>query len=162
MCLNEGSNDERPCATAATALAPVQTYYDNRYWTMWKLPMFGCSDPSQVIKEVRACVKAFPDCYIRLVAFDSISQCQTASFLVHRPASDDGYTEPQVRPLHHPRLAATSCALFLLRCVLACARNRLPQHNLPCLAVGGGGFHPCCAAETMWRGFAAAIVHMKR
>jgi hypothetical protein len=27
---------------------PLQNYYDNRYWTMWKLPMFGCTDPSQV------------------------------------------------------------------------------------------------------------------
>ena len=23
-------------------------YIDNRYWTMYKLPMFGCTDPSQV------------------------------------------------------------------------------------------------------------------
>ena len=23
-------------------------YYDNRYWTMWKLPMFGCTDAGQV------------------------------------------------------------------------------------------------------------------
>lgn len=76
----------------------LQTYYDNRYWSMWKLPMFGCSDPAQVNTEVRACVKAFPDCYVRLVAFDSIAQCQTASFLVHRPASDTDYTEPHVRP----------------------------------------------------------------
>ena len=74
----------------------MQTYYDNRYWSMWKLPMFGCSDPEQVNKEVRACVKAFPSCYVRLVAFDSIAQCQTASFLVHRPDSDDDYTHPQV------------------------------------------------------------------
>ena len=22
-------------------------YYDNRYWTMWKLPMFGCNDASE-------------------------------------------------------------------------------------------------------------------
>jgi hypothetical protein len=27
----------------------LQNYFDNRYWTMWKLPMFGCSDPVQVI-----------------------------------------------------------------------------------------------------------------
>jgi hypothetical protein len=28
--------------------AALQNYYDNRYWTMWKLPMFGCTDPIQV------------------------------------------------------------------------------------------------------------------
>ncbi|VAI30891.1 unnamed protein product [Triticum turgidum subsp. durum] len=27
-------------------------YYDGRYWTMWKLPMFGCTDATQVINEV--------------------------------------------------------------------------------------------------------------
>jgi ribulose-bisphosphate carboxylase small chain len=32
-------------------------YYDNRYWTLWKLPMFGCSDPGQVLAEVQNCRK---------------------------------------------------------------------------------------------------------
>jgi ribulose-bisphosphate carboxylase small chain len=63
----------------------MQNYYDNRYWTMWKLPMFGCSDPNQVLAEVDACKRAFPDSYVRLVAFDNIAQCQTISFLVNRP-----------------------------------------------------------------------------
>merc|ERR1712205_174031 len=36
-------------------------YYDNRYWVMWKLPMYGCNDPSEVLTEVKACVKAFPN-----------------------------------------------------------------------------------------------------
>lgn len=62
-------------------------YQDNRYWTMWKLPMFGCADPSQVLKEISACERAFPDAYIRLVAFDAIRQVQITGFLVHRPAS---------------------------------------------------------------------------
>lgn len=29
-------------------LFALQNYFDNRYWTMWKLPMFGCTDPVQV------------------------------------------------------------------------------------------------------------------
>lgn len=33
---------------AASWLLVLQNYYDNRYWTMWKLPMFGCTDPVQV------------------------------------------------------------------------------------------------------------------
>jgi len=65
----------------------AQTYYDNRYWSMWKLPMFGCSDPSQVLAEVDQCTKCFTNSYIRLVAFDNIAQVQVASFLVHRPGS---------------------------------------------------------------------------
>merc|ERR1719456_685959 len=26
--------------------------YEGRYWTMWKLPLFGCSDPQEVITEI--------------------------------------------------------------------------------------------------------------
>ena len=51
---------------------------DNRYWTMWKLPMFGCTDPGQVLKEISNCERAFPDAYVRLVAFDPIRQVQVA------------------------------------------------------------------------------------
>lgn len=60
-------------------------YYDNRYWTLWKLPMFGCTDPSQVLAEVAACKAAFPNAYIRLCGFDNIRQVQVVSFLVNRP-----------------------------------------------------------------------------
>ncbi|PNW87372.1 hypothetical protein CHLRE_02g120150v5 [Chlamydomonas reinhardtii] len=62
-------------------------YYDNRYWTMWKLPMFGCRDPMQVLREIVACTKAFPDAYVRLVAFDNQKQVQIMGFLVQRPKS---------------------------------------------------------------------------
>lgn len=75
----------------------VQGYYDNRYWTMWKLPMFGCSDPHQVLAEIDACKRAFSDSYIRLVAFDNIAQCQTIGFLVHRPARSTDYCLPEQR-----------------------------------------------------------------
>jgi ribulose-bisphosphate carboxylase small chain len=34
-------------------------YYDNRYWTMYKLPMFGCTDSSQVIREIENCKRDF-------------------------------------------------------------------------------------------------------
>merc|ERR1712159_475859 len=27
-------------------------YYDNRYWVMWKLPMYGCNNADEVIQEV--------------------------------------------------------------------------------------------------------------
>merc|ERR1712072_1351741 len=58
-------------------------YYDNRYWVMWKLPMYGCNNAD----EVKACVKAFPDCYVRCAGFDNIKQVQCHGFLVHRPAN---------------------------------------------------------------------------
>jgi ribulose-bisphosphate carboxylase small chain len=62
-------------------------YYDNRYWTMWKLPMFGCRDGIQVLKEIVACTRAFPDAYVRLVAFDPNRQVQVMGFLVQKPKS---------------------------------------------------------------------------
>ncbi len=43
---------------------------------MWKLPMFGCTDPGQVLQEVDECTRAFPNAYIRLVAFDATRQVQ--------------------------------------------------------------------------------------
>jgi len=60
-------------------------YYDGRYWTMWKLPMFGCNDAGQVIREMQECISAYPDAYIRVLGFDSIKQVQTTGFLVHQP-----------------------------------------------------------------------------
>jgi len=64
-------------------------YQDNRYWSMYKLPMFGCTDSSQVLKEIQSATKSFPKAYIRLVAFDPNRQVQVAGMLVHRPKSDD-------------------------------------------------------------------------
>jgi len=66
-------------------------YYDNRYWTMWKLPMFGCTDAGSVLAEVARCSRAFPQAYIRLVAFDSNRQVQVMGFLVQRPAAARDY-----------------------------------------------------------------------
>jgi ribulose-bisphosphate carboxylase small chain len=61
------------------------------YWTMWKLPFFGCSNPQTVISELRECKQQYPDCYIRVVGFDNIKQCQTMSFIVHKPGSGSRY-----------------------------------------------------------------------
>ena len=32
---------------------------------MYKLPMFGCNDASQVLTEIQNATKTFPDAYIR-------------------------------------------------------------------------------------------------
>jgi ribulose-bisphosphate carboxylase small chain len=74
-------------------------YQDNRYWSMYKLPMFGCTDPGQVLKEISNAERAFPDAYIRLVAFDNVTQTQVAGFLVHRPASANDYRAPSERSI---------------------------------------------------------------
>jgi len=76
---------------------PSVGYYDNRYWTMWKLPMFGCTDPSQVLREISACSRALPEAYIRLVAFDAARQVQIAGFLVQRPKNAIDFRRPEDR-----------------------------------------------------------------
>merc|ERR1719240_1988265 len=59
-------------------------YYDNRYWSLYKLPMFGCSDPNEVVREIEACKREFPSAKIRVIAFDSKRQVQTAGFIVRK------------------------------------------------------------------------------
>ncbi|GMH41833.1 hypothetical protein BSKO_09743 [Bryopsis sp. KO-2023] len=79
-------------------MGPISSNYnDNMYWTMWKLPMFGCVDPSQVQVEINSCIRTFPDAFIRIVGFDSVRQVQVAGFLVHRPMSARDYQEPNER-----------------------------------------------------------------
>lgn len=79
-------------------MGPVTSgYYDNRYWTMWKLPMFGCTDGSSVLREIDNCTKCFPKAYVRLVAFDNKRQVQILGFLVHRPEGATEYTLPDRR-----------------------------------------------------------------
>lgn len=59
-------------------------YYDNRYWSLYKLPMFGCTDPNDVIREIEACKREYPNAKVRVVAFDSVKQVQTAGFIVRK------------------------------------------------------------------------------
>ncbi|KAG2666779.1 hypothetical protein I3843_15G077400 [Carya illinoinensis] len=60
-------------------------YYDGRYWVMWKLPMFGCNDSSQVMKELEECKKAYPNAFIRIIGFDNKRQVQCISFIAYKP-----------------------------------------------------------------------------
>jgi ribulose-bisphosphate carboxylase small chain len=77
---------------------PVSSgYQDNRYWTMWKLPMFGCQNGEQVLGEMANCIKAFPEAYVRLVAFDSVRQVQMCGFLIHRPPNATEFQAPAKR-----------------------------------------------------------------
>ncbi|CAN4083203.1 unnamed protein product [Withania somnifera] len=63
-------------------------YYDGRYWTMWKLPMFGCTDATQVLNEVEEAKKAYPQARIRIIGFDNVRQVQCISFIAYKP---EGY-----------------------------------------------------------------------
>merc|ERR1712094_124512 len=53
-------------------------YYDGRYWSMWKLPLFGCSHPGEVIEEINNCKREYPSSFIRVIGFDPVRQvhCQ--------------------------------------------------------------------------------------
>lgn len=60
------------------------------YWTMWKLPLFGCKTPQELLNEVQQCKSEYSNCFIRVVAFDNIKQCQVMSFIVHKPNQSSG------------------------------------------------------------------------
>ena len=55
------------------------------YWTMWKLPLFGARGTQEVLSEVQACRSENSSCYVRVVGFDNVKQCQILSFIVHKP-----------------------------------------------------------------------------
>merc|ERR1712039_956200 len=58
--------------------------YENRYWTMWKLPLFGCQSGDEVLKEIAACQEEYPGYRVRVVGFDRARQVQTAGFIVRK------------------------------------------------------------------------------
>merc|ERR1712193_420320 len=58
--------------------------YENRYWTMWKLPMFGCQSGDEVLKEIALCQEEYPGYRVRVVGFDRARQVQTAGFIVRK------------------------------------------------------------------------------
>lgn len=60
------------------------------FWTMWKLPLFSASTPQEVLNEVQQCRSENNSCYVRVVGFDNIKQCQVLSFIVHKP-NTSGY-----------------------------------------------------------------------
>jgi len=61
----------------------------NTYWDMWGLPMFDAKpeDSEVVLREIRAAREAFPEHYIKLIAYDPTYGRQTTamSFIVNRP-----------------------------------------------------------------------------
>ncbi|KAL9666634.1 hypothetical protein QQ045_000969 [Rhodiola kirilowii] len=60
-------------------------YYDGRYWVMWKLPMFGCTDSSQVLKELEEAKTTYPNAHVRIIGFDNVRQVQCISFIAYKP-----------------------------------------------------------------------------
>ena len=55
-----------------------------RYWYMWKLPLFGETDPAAIRAEVDAAIAANPGHHVRLIGFDPKRQTHLVSFVVRR------------------------------------------------------------------------------
>merc|ERR1711924_34281 len=72
----ESEDRDKAIAKIDTILGPG--YYHNRYWNMWKLPLFGCTDGTQVISEIKECLQTYPDVTVRVIAFDRQRQVQVA------------------------------------------------------------------------------------
>ena len=89
----------------------------NAYWDMWGHPIFDL-EPDQIemaMREVRACREAFPEEYVKVLAYDSRYGRQTTAlcFIVNRPSEEPGFrldrTEAQDRVVRyslHPYAAA--------------------------------------------------------
>jgi len=61
----------------------------NSYWEMWGLPVFDTKpeDADNILREVRAAREAFPEQYIKLIAYDpQLGRATTAlALIVNRP-----------------------------------------------------------------------------
>ncbi|HEY0824595.1 MAG TPA: ribulose bisphosphate carboxylase small subunit [Ramlibacter sp.] len=65
----------------------------NTYWEMFGMPMFDLRDAAGVLGELKECRKAYPNHYVRLMAFDSTRGIESIamSFIVNRPKSEPGF-----------------------------------------------------------------------
>ncbi len=65
----------------------------NTFWEMYGAPMFDIRDAAGIMQELAACVKTFPQYYIRITAFDSTHGVEsiTMAFIVNRPAHEPGF-----------------------------------------------------------------------
>ena len=109
MRITQGTFSYLPDLTAAEVGAQVQYAIDrgwavaveftddphprNVLWEMWGLPMFGVADASAAMHEVTAAVRAWPDHYVRVSAYDATLGRQTTalSFIAARPAHEPGF-----------------------------------------------------------------------
>ena len=67
----------------------------NNLWDMWKQPSFDLEpdDAAEALQDVNDCRDAYPNHYIKLVAYDASLGRQTSrlSFIVNRPQEEPGY-----------------------------------------------------------------------
>ena len=65
----------------------------NTYWEMYGNPMFDLKDPAGILMEINNCRKAFPNHYVRVMAFNSTRGVESPamSFIVNRPKTEPGF-----------------------------------------------------------------------
>ena len=67
----------------------------NNFWEMWKQPEFDLepNEADVAMRDVNACREAYPNHYVKVVAYDSSLGRQTSalSFIVNRPAEEPGF-----------------------------------------------------------------------
>lgn len=73
----------------AQGLTPAIEHEDpanaaDHYWTMWKLPFFGERELGNVVAELDACHRAYPNHHVRLLGYDNYTQSQGVCFVVFR------------------------------------------------------------------------------
>ena len=73
----------------------------NSYWEMWGLPLFDTKveDSENILREVRAAREAFPESYIKLIAYDPTYTRQTTAlaFMVNRPSVEPSFKLDRVQ-----------------------------------------------------------------
>ncbi|TAK91408.1 MAG: ribulose bisphosphate carboxylase small subunit, partial [Aquabacterium sp.] len=65
----------------------------NTYWDMYGHPNFDLEDAAAMMMELKGCRQAFPQHYIRMLAFDSTRGVESVamSFIVNRPTKEPGF-----------------------------------------------------------------------
>ena len=65
----------------------------NTYWEMYGTPMFDLKDAAGIMGEIQGCRDAFPNCYVKVNAFDSTRGVESLrlSFIVNRPKNEPGF-----------------------------------------------------------------------
>ncbi len=58
--------------------------YDH-YWSMWKLPLLGTTEPGAVLAELESCRRAHPRAFIKIIGYDRARQGQVVSFVAVKP-----------------------------------------------------------------------------
>jgi len=70
----------------------------NSYWELHALPMFDRKDAAGIMGDLKAAIAEHPNEYVKVTAYDARLGRQTTalSFIVHRPANEDGFMTERI------------------------------------------------------------------